>query len=133
MNQEIKSVLNMVNIELDDNNKLYEQVISREIFLSDSKYNEIKQFIPDLKKSFSSTFMTSLQNNAEKQQKWPLLNLIRQILSVFGYKMEPIRKSDGYTLDGKKKYKRYFLIKINEKIENNKLDKLEPNHISTIL
>ena len=133
MNQEIKSVLNIVNIELDDNNKLYEQVISREIFLSDSKYNEIKLFIPDLKKSFSSTFMTSLQNNAEKQQKWPLLNLIRQILSVFGYKMEPIRKSDGYTLDGKKKYKRYFLIKINEKIENNKLDKLEPNHISTIL
>ena len=133
MNQEIKSVLNIVNIELDDNNKLYEQVISREIFLSDSKYNEIKLFIPDLKKSFSSTFMTSLQNNAEKQQKWPLLNLIRQILSVFGYKMEPIRKSDGYTLDGKKKYKRYFLIKINEKIENNKLDKLEPNHISKIL
>ncbi len=133
MNQEIKSVLNMVNIELDDNNKLYEQIISRDILLSDTKYNEIKLFIPDLKKSFSSTFMTSLQNNAEKQQKWPLLNLIRQILSVFGYKMEPIRKSDGYTLDGKKKYKRYFLIKINEKIENNKLDKLEPNHISTIL
>ncbi len=133
MNQEIKSVLNIVNIELDENNKLYEQVILREIFLSDAKYNEVKLFIPYLKKSFSSTFMTSLQNNAEKQQKWPLLNLIRQILSVFGYKMEPIRKSDGYTLDGKKKYKRYFLIKINEKIENNKLDKLEPNHISAIL
>jgi hypothetical protein len=29
--------------------------------------------------------------------------------------MEPIRKSDGYTLDGIKKYKRYFLIK--KKIE----------------
>ena len=25
--------------------------------------------------------------------------------------MEPIRKSDGYTLEGVKKYKRYFLIK----------------------
>ena len=84
MNQEIKSVLNIVNIELDDNNKLYEQVISREIFLSDSKYNEIKLFIPDLKKSFSSTFMTSLQNNAEKQQKWPLLNNRYQVLSLHG-------------------------------------------------
>ena len=32
--------------------------------------------------------------------------------------MEPIRKADGYTLDGVKKYKRYFQIK-------KKLDNLE--------
>ena len=55
--------------------------------------------------------MTSLQKNADKSQKWPLLNLVRQILSTHNYKMEPIRKSDGYTLEGVKKYKRYFLIK----------------------
>jgi hypothetical protein len=39
------------------------------------------------------------------------LNLIRQLLNVYNYKMEPIRKSDGYTLEGVKKYKRYFQIK----------------------
>jgi hypothetical protein len=54
--------------------------------------------------------LTSLQKNADKSQKWPLLNLIRQILSVYGYKMKPIRKADGYTLEGVKKYKRYFQI-----------------------
>jgi hypothetical protein len=54
--------------------------------------------------------MTSLQKNAEKEQKWPLLNLVRQILNVYNYKMEPIRKSDGYTLEGVKKYKRFFQI-----------------------
>jgi hypothetical protein len=54
--------------------------------------------------------MTSLQKNADKSQKWPLLNLVRQILNVYNYKMDPIRKSDGYTLEGVKKYKRYFLI-----------------------
>jgi hypothetical protein len=54
--------------------------------------------------------MTSLQKNADKSQKWPLLNLVRQILNVYDYKMDPIRKSDGYTLEGVKKYKRYFLI-----------------------
>jgi hypothetical protein len=54
--------------------------------------------------------MTSLQKNANVCQRWPLLNLIRQILNTFGFKMDPIRKSDGYTLDGIKKYKRFFQI-----------------------
>ena len=58
--------------------------------------------------------MTSLQKNADKSQKWPLLNFVRQILNTYGYKMEPIRKSDGYTLEGVKKYKRYFQIKIKD-------------------
>ena len=55
--------------------------------------------------------MTSLHKNANKNQRWPLLNLVRQILNTYCYKMEPIRKSDGYTLEGVKKYKRYFKIK----------------------
>ena len=54
--------------------------------------------------------MTSLQKNAEKEQKWPLLNLVRQILNIYNYQMTPIRKSDGYTLEGVKKYKRFFQI-----------------------
>jgi hypothetical protein len=60
---------------------------------------------------FSSSMLTSLQTNAPKKQKWPLLNLVRQILKSNDYKMEPIRKSAGYTKDGKKIYKRFFLIK----------------------
>jgi hypothetical protein len=39
--------------------------------------------------------------------------------------MEPIRKSDGYTLDGIKKYKRYFLINKNTV---NKTKKIEFNN-----
>ena len=63
--------------------------------------------------------MTSLQKNADKIQKWPLLNLARQILSFYNYKMEPIRKSDGYTLEGVKKYKRFFQIKKNNNVIDN--------------
>ena len=54
--------------------------------------------------------MTSLQKKAETNQKWPLLNLIRQILSVYSYHLTPIRKCDGYTAEGVKKFKRYFKI-----------------------
>ena len=72
--------------------------------------------------------MTRLQKNAEKSQKSPLLNLIRQILHIYGYNMEPIRKADGYTLEGVKKYKRYFLI--NKKlIQNTEIKKIEINNL----
>jgi hypothetical protein len=110
MDNEINLMFKIVGLEVNNFDELNGLTIPRETLLSDNKYDEIKYLIPDLKKNYSSSFMTSLQKNADKSQKWPLLNLIRQILHVYGYKMEPIRKSDGYTLEGVKKYKRFFLI-----------------------
>ena len=132
MDQETKNILSIIGINFNELDDINGQMISRYFLLSDEKYDEIKNYIPDLKKTLSSSFMTSLQKSAEKNQKWPLLNLVRQILSVYGYNMEPIRKSDGYTLDGKKKYKRYFLIvkkelKLNEKIDTNNNHNAELN------
>ena len=95
----------------------------RDQLLSDNKYEEVKKLLPELKKIYSSSLMTSLQKNADKSQKWPLLNLVRQILNTHGYKMDPIRKSDGYTLEGVKKYKRYFLIKKKSNTNNSTLIK----------
>lgn len=126
MDHEIKSIFYSIGLEINEIDKLNGLTIPREILLSDAKYDEIKYLIPDLKKKFSSSFMTSLQKNAEKCQKWPLLNLIRQILHVYGYKMEPIRKADGYTLEGVKKYKRYFLIHTkNNTNANNEIKKID--------
>jgi hypothetical protein len=132
MDQETKNILSIIGINFNELDDINGQMISRYFLLSDEKYDEIKNYIPDLKKTLSSSFMTSLQKSAEKNQKWPLLNLVRQILSVYGYNMEPIRKADGYTLDGKKKYKRYFLIvkkelKLNEKIDTNNNHNAELN------
>lgn len=110
MDEDSKKILTAVGINFETISELENFFIPRETLLSDLKYEEIKKLIPELKKKFSSSFMTSLQKNAEKEQKWPLLNLVRQILSVYNYKMEPIRKSDGYTLEGVKKYKRFFQI-----------------------
>ena len=123
MDDEIKSIFKVVGLEINHFDELNGLTISRETLLSDNKYDEVKFFIPELKKNYSSSFMTSLQKNAEKSQKWPLLNLIRQILHVYGYKMEPIRKADGYTLEGVKKYKRYFLI--HKKNINNEIKKID--------
>ena len=113
MDEECKNVLFLIGLKFEILNDLDGLLIPREQLLDDKKYEEIKKHIPELKKIFSSSCMTSLQKNADKSQKWPLLNLARQILSFYGYKMEPIRKSDGYTLEGVKKYKRFFQIKKN--------------------
>ena len=126
MDNEIKLMFKIIGLEINHFDELNEMLIARETLLSDNKYYELKCFIPELKKNYSSSFMTSLQKNAEKSQKWPLLNLVRQILHVYSYKMEPIRKADGYTLEGVKKYKRYFLI--HKKNINNAIKKIDLNN-----
>lgn len=102
--------LNECHIIFEEFNQLNGVLVPRDIFLSHNTYENVKEQIPALKKIFCSSSMTSLQSKAEESQKWPLLNLVRQILKSCNHKMSPIRKSDGYSLEGKKKYKRYFLI-----------------------
>ena len=102
--------LNECHIVFDDFKQLNGVLVPRDMFLSQNTYENVKEQIPMLKKIFCSSSMTSLQSKAEESQKWPLLNLVRQILKSCNNKMSPIRKSDGYSLEGKKKYKRFFLI-----------------------
>ena len=126
MDEYSKKIFATSGISFENISDLDGLMIPREQLLSDSKYDEIKKLIPELKKIYSSSFMTGLQRNADKHQKWPLLNLIRQILNAYNYEMEPIRKSDGYTLEGVKKYKRFFQIKKmiikTDIIEHNKIE-----------
>ena len=110
-NNMVKKFLNNCTIVFDDWNQLDGMLIPRETLLSTMTYNNIKDDIQVMKKIYSSGSLTSLQKNAQDIQKWPLLNLVRQILKSNNYKMEPIRKSNGYTQEGKKKYLRYFIIK----------------------
>lgn len=107
------TILKIIGITVDSIEHLEEIngfLIERDTLLNENYYNEIKQFIPDLKKEFSSTYLTSLQKKSVEEQKWPLINLLRQILNVYKYSMKPLRKSDGYDKDGVKQYKRFFLI-----------------------
>ena len=110
MDDDSKLILKLSGFEIDELNDIDGLITPRDTLLSDIKYDEIKKLIPNLKRHYSSSLMTSLQKNADKTQRWPLLNLDRQILHVYNYRMEPIRKADGYTLAGVKKYKRYFQI-----------------------
>ena len=122
MNTEIKNLFDEIGMPFEEMSNLNGLYIPRESFLNDEKYNIIKNKIPSLKHYFSSSFMTSLQKNAEGKQKWPLLNLTRQILKSMYFKMTPVRLSDGYTKEGKKKYRRLFSIDQIHKINPDPVD-----------
>ena len=117
MNSDIINLLNKCKISFDNEQQLEGMLVPREIFLSEEIYNNIKSDLPLIKKFYSSSGMKSLQQNAGEKEKWPLLNLVRQLLKANNYNMRPVRISDGYTKDKKKKYKRYFKIKKYKSIE----------------
>lgn len=123
MHETVVEILTIVGIDFQKlNNESDQLIIYRDTLIDPEKYKVAREKIGDLKKFFSSSFLTSLQENAQKKQRWPLLNLVRQLLKVNMYEMKPIRKSDGYTKDGKKKYVRFFLI---QKINNANSESVE--------
>ena len=103
-------ILNKATIVCHSISEIDGMLVPRELFINREIYTDLKGTIPDLKTLFSSSYLTSLQETAEKKQKWPLLNLLRQVLRSCNFKLTPKRISDGYTIDGKKKYKRMFII-----------------------
>ena len=116
---EIILFLNKCNIICKDFDSLNGIIIQRDSLLSHQLYDSIKNDLSKLKIVMKSSIYTSMQKNAANNQKWPLLNLIRQLLRRYNYDLLPKRVSDGYTKDGKKKYKRFFEIKKQVNNDNN--------------
>lgn len=97
-------------IELDDDGYVIEQEIPRDKLLSTDLYAQLQSAISLLKVHLSSSCMTSLQSSAGHGQRWPLVNLVRQVLKQLGYRMQPVRRSFGRLETGKKCYVRSFRI-----------------------
>ena len=133
----IKNFLSQCGIEFENFQDLDGMIIPREILLSENTYLKIKPMILELKKIFSSSSHTSMQMIAFKKQRWPLINLVRQVLRSCEYSLAPKRICDGYGKDGQKKFRRIFIInKLNKKIitihneennEENNEEKTEEN------
>jgi len=100
------NILSKVGIDITNNNASI--IILRDSLLNDQIYESIKPFLLDLKHIIGSTKHTCLHKDAENSQRWPLINLVRQILHYYGFKMEPFRKC--VSKNGIKTYTRYFRI-----------------------
>jgi hypothetical protein len=108
--EQIKTFLNKCKIVVNNFDELDGMLIPREIFLDEELYKKVEDDINILKTLFTSSALTCLQSTAKETQKWPLLNLVRQVLKSCHYKMTPKRVSAGYTKEGKKIFKRMFII-----------------------
>jgi hypothetical protein len=107
---DVLPIINKIcSTNIDSIKNINGMVFSREIFLNDSLYNDIIDEIKLLKDIFNTSELNCLHKNASENQRWPLLNLTRQILKCLNYKMVPIRECNGYK-DGKKQFKRFFAI-----------------------
>jgi hypothetical protein len=106
----ILDFLNSCGINIIDLNSIENHIFERNILLNQDTYNKVRENIYTIKKFFSSSYLNSLHKNAHDNQKWPLINLVRQIFNSIGFKLIPIRKANGYTKEKKKIYKRFFKI-----------------------
>ena len=109
-NDLIIKFLQIFNININNFDELNGLIIQREDLLDIHKYEQIKLLIPELKKHFSSTKLNSLHKNASYNQKWPVLNILRQILKTKNFILIPKRIANGYTKSGQKLYRRIFTI-----------------------
>lgn len=85
-------------------------VIDRSLLIEPQRYEMAKVYLPNLRSVFSSSYLTSLQDKASTDQKWPLINLVRQVLKHCGFKLHPKRVCNGYNTAGKKSFKRVFIV-----------------------
>ena len=110
----IKFMCNALQIEPHELNDGL--LIEREMLVSKEKYEALKPHIVELKKTFSSKCMTSLHSCAEHNQRWPCLNLVRQVLKRMGYDIQPERRCAGRDQDGKKLFERFFKLHNRENV-----------------
>jgi hypothetical protein len=102
--------LNLCRIKVESIEALDNIIFERDLLLSQDTYNKVREIIPEFKTVFSSSYLNSLHKHADINQKWPLINLLRQILNIYNFKLVPIRKANGYSKNKTKLYKRFFKI-----------------------
>ena len=74
--------------------------------------SEIIDLIPKLKKKYKSHNLTCLHSNSLEKQKFPVINMIRQILKCNKLRLEPYTICKGYNKATKnKEFERYYIIK----------------------
>ena len=106
----LRNFLTTCGIPYTKGDTLTDICVSRDTLVNSCQYEKIRSLVPELKKYLSSSSLTSLHRGAVDKQRWPVINILRQVLKVHGYALLPKRVSDGKTSQGTKRYRRYFVI-----------------------
>ena len=110
--ENLKRMLNLLNINYELKDELHGKEFERDLLLDNDIVKDLMVLKPLIISSgYKSGKLTSLHKNNESLQKFPGINMVRQVLKCNGFKLSPYVVSIGYDQDsGKKLTKRYFHI-----------------------
>ena len=112
----LKNMLNFLKIKYNKIDELIGKEIDRDDLLTKNIIEYYQTFQHDLKLGgFSTGKLTSLHKNNLTKQKFPAINMLRQVLKCKKMWLKPRVESKGYNKKtGKKFVKRSFIISLFE-------------------
>ena len=85
--------------------------LQRDLLKGKKITEKILELVPELREVYNSAYLTCLHDNSIYKQKFPVINLVRQILKCNFLLMTPKVVSNGYEkVTGKKLVTRIFVI-----------------------
>ena len=113
----MQNLFKIINIDIENIQDIENKEISRDILLKQNVNQEYTKLIDECKEIYKSSKLTALHQNRLDKQKYPAINLLRQILKCNNYRLKPKIVSLGYSkISGKKLIKRSYII---EKLVDN--------------
>lgn len=107
--QLLLKLLKIINIDIKDKNALLNYTFERDMLLDQKVIDKYYDMIKSLKKNYTSDILTCLHMNSTVKQRFPGINMLRQILKCNDLKLKPKVVSMGYVADVKI-VKRFFII-----------------------
>lgn len=118
MNTKRETILKILNIidKKFENQDIENIIISQDKLKQPEIIEELRKIIPELKQHYNSNMLNCLHKNSLSKQKFPAINLVRQILKCNNYKLTPFIVSNGYDKTTGKKIvlRKYTIIPLNK-------------------
>ena len=101
----------LLNFTVDKLDDLTNLTFPRETLLAKNNQQKLMELIPEMKEVYNSSYLTCLHDNSIFKQKYPGVNLVRQVLKCHHLALTPKIISNGYEkTTGKKRVSRIFKI-----------------------
>ena len=104
-------IFKLLKFHTDTMEDLTNLTFPRETLIQKENKEKLMELIPELKKVYNSSYLTCLHDNSIYKQKFPAINLVRQVLKCHHLSLTPKIMSNGYEkTTGKKRVSRIFKI-----------------------
>jgi len=108
---ELKKICDILKMPSNTEADLFGLLIERDLLLRVDIEQKLATLIKSLKGKYKTSKLTCLHKNRDNKQKYPGINLVRQIFRCNGYHLKPVVYCRGYCKhNGKKIVERNFKI-----------------------